>query len=38
LIDIGIAPAWLLEEATFDADPDTRALAVGVITSVREPE
>jgi hypothetical protein len=29
LIDIGIAPAWLREEAAFDADPDTRALALG---------
>ncbi len=27
LIEAGIAPAWLLEEAAMDADPDTRTLA-----------
>ncbi len=27
LIDLGIAPTWLLKESSFDADPETRALA-----------
>jgi hypothetical protein len=26
LIDTNIAPAWVLAESAFDADPDTRAL------------
>jgi hypothetical protein len=38
LIDIGIAPVWLLEDAAFDADPDTRALVLDEMTAVREHE
>jgi hypothetical protein len=36
LIGIGIAPAWLLEEAAFDADPDTRALVLGDMLVTQE--
>jgi len=34
MIAIGIAPTWLLEESSFDADPETRTLASTAIAAV----
>jgi hypothetical protein len=38
LTDIEIAPAWLLEEAAFDADPDTQALVLGEVAAAQKQE